>query len=169
MDGWKQDKQWADQFMPGIKKILGLHLIGEASEDEDQERNTDLIVLKMEAVRIACRLRRPEYYTRYKDEFTIRTSRRGGIKTELAKIIEKFGDYIFYGIASEEPGILKCYTLANLNVFRLSHSQMLAKLPAGVYPGIEKSNRDGSSGFRVFKWSDFPADFIVAQEGVLDQ
>ena len=59
---------------------------------EDAERNTDLIVLKLDAVRIACRVRNHEYITRYGDEFTIRAERPSGVKTELAKIIDGWGD-----------------------------------------------------------------------------
>lgn len=40
-----------------IKSVLGMRLIGEPPIEEDRERNTDLIVLKMEAVRVGCRIR----------------------------------------------------------------------------------------------------------------
>jgi len=52
MNGWTSDKAWSDQYMPAIKRILGEHLIGAAPQEDDQERNTDLIVLRMEAVRL---------------------------------------------------------------------------------------------------------------------
>ena len=62
MANWENDKRWSDKFLPEIKMILGLHLIGEPPIEEDCERNTDLIVLKMEPVRIACRIRKYKYF-----------------------------------------------------------------------------------------------------------
>ena len=75
---WRHDKRWSDRFLPEIKRILGEYLIGEPREAEDIERNTDLIVLKMEAVRIACRIRKYEYLLQYPGEFTIRAARPSG-------------------------------------------------------------------------------------------
>src|SRR4030042_5530071 len=104
-NGWGRDKQWSDRFIPEIKGILGQYLIGEAKE-EDQERNTDLIVLKMEVVRVACRIRKYEYIIKYGDEFTIRSSRPSGAKTELTKILEGWGNYLFYGFSNEHENQL---------------------------------------------------------------
>ena len=59
---WQDDKKWSDRFIPFIKPILGLYLIGEATQEDDKNKNTDLIVFKMDAVRIACRIRRYSYY-----------------------------------------------------------------------------------------------------------
>lgn len=70
-NNWEINKQWSDRFLPEIKMILGLHLIGEPPIEEDCERNTDLIVLKMEAVRIACRVRRYDYFRRYPNDIRI--------------------------------------------------------------------------------------------------
>ena len=82
---WQADKRWADVFMPEIKAILGMHLLGEASLEEDTERATDLIVLRMEAVRIGVRMRKKSYGANqnYLGEFTIRSGRGSGTKTEL--------------------------------------------------------------------------------------
>jgi len=49
---WQNDKGWSDQFMPDIKAVLGQHLLGEASMDEDAKHATDLVVLQMKNVRI---------------------------------------------------------------------------------------------------------------------
>lgn len=161
MKDWKQDKRWADRFMPEIKQILGLHLIGEATREEDVFRNTDLIVLKMEAVRIACRVRRPGYVNIYSNEFTIRSSRPNGTKTELTKIIEGWGDYLFYAHAGEST--LSLWHLCNLNVFRLWYNRYLAAHSANEYPGEKHTNKDGSSEFYAFSFSDLPEEFIVAK------
>jgi hypothetical protein len=67
------NKKWSDAFLVEIKSILGMHLIGQAPTVEDVSRNTDLITLTMLPVRISCRVRRPGYFEKYGDEFTIRS------------------------------------------------------------------------------------------------
>lgn len=165
MKGWKDDKRWSDRYLVSIKRILGEHLIGEPPVAEDQERNTDLIVLRMDAVRIACRIRKSTYLGDYGHEFTIRCSRPSGIKTELSKIIEGWGDYFFYGFADESGDQLAAWVLSDLRVFRLWFMRELSRLDRGKFPGREKNNVDGSSAFRVFQWDDFPPEFIVATDG----
>lgn len=161
MKHWKQDKKWSDRYLPEIKAILGQVFIGQSPEKEDMEHNTDLIVFKMEPIRIACRLRRSEYYDKYPDEFTIRCSRPNGIKTELAKIIEGWGDYLFYGFCDDEK--LIAWFIGDLKVFRLWFAKQLVK-NKGIMAGMEKQNGDGSSNFRVFKRNDLPSHFIFAKD-----
>ena len=52
MNNWKTDKRWSDRFLPEIKGIIGAHLITEPPFEEDAERNTDLMVLRLDAIRI---------------------------------------------------------------------------------------------------------------------
>jgi len=160
MTNWQEDKKWSDQYIPEIKTILAEYLIGEPPELEDQIKNTDLIVLKMEPARIACRIRGPEYF-KYKDEFTLRFERPSGTKTELSKILEGWGDYFFYGIA-DYNGHFQSWGLGNLNIFRLWFNQQLFNLNKGLLPGTKKYNTDGSSNFLVFKWNEITRGFIVA-------
>ena len=161
MDEWRPDKEWSDAFLPEIKHVLGVHLIGEAPVEDDQQRNTDLIVLKMDAVRIGCRVRRPKYLDRYADEFTIRAGRPSGAKTELTKIVEGWGDYLFYGIAAPDEADLACWLLGDLKAFRLWFNRRLAE---GHRPWQCQQNHDGSSDFLAFKIADLGPDFIVAQK-----
>lgn len=162
MSDWRKDKQWSDGLLSEIKAILGVHLIGEPPVEEDAERNTDLMVLRMDAVRIGCRVRRHQYLSRYGGEFTIRAGRPSGVKTEMTKIIEGWGDYFFYGFSDETGRRLAAWTLADLRVFRRSYTLMLLRSAPGVAPGIGKMNADGSSSFAAFRWDEFPSDFIVA-------
>ena len=62
MNRWEEDKRWSDKFLIETKRILGENLIGEPPVEEDRDRNTDLITLKMEPVRIACRVRKYQFY-----------------------------------------------------------------------------------------------------------
>jgi len=168
---WQKDKKWSDRFLDEIKRILGHYLIGEPPQEEDAERNTDLVVLKMEAVRIGCRVRRywtkggkpTSFLDKYADEFTIRSGRPTGIKTELTKIIEGWGDYFLYGFADEEETQLAAWILGDLKAFRLWHSQQICR-NSGVVPGVKQNNVDGSSCFRAYKIQDLPPEFIVGRQ-----
>ena len=166
MKDWKKDKRWSDKFLPEIKQICGIYLIGEAPAEEDQQRNTDLIVLKMEAVRIACRIRRNEYFVRYPDDITIRSDRPSGNVTELAKIISGWGDYMFYGFSDIKELKLCDWKLCDLKVFRTWFATKIIK-NEGVLPGVEKNNYDGSSDFRAFDINKMPDGFIIASNDPL--
>jgi len=163
MTDWQDRKRWSDRFLTEIKGILGVHLIGEPPMEEDAERNTDLMVLRMDAVRIGVRIRSNKYLGEYGDEFTIRAGLRSGVKTELTKIIEGWGDFFFYGFCDGGQTRLVRWTLADMKVFRRSYMRMLAKSDANVIPGIPKDNTDGGSSFAAFRWGEFPPEFIVAR------
>jgi len=160
MQAWQSDMKWSDKFLPEIKRYLGEYLICAAPTEEDAERNTDLIVLKLDAVRIACRIRRNNYLIRYPYEFTIRSGRPSGIKTELTKIIEGWGDYFFYGFSNESETELEVWRLCSLNVFRLWFNRQIVNTKKT--PGIEKTNGDNSSSFHAFDIRDLPGEFVIA-------
>jgi hypothetical protein len=159
MSDWKGDKGWSDRFLTEMKSILGIYLIGEPPVEEDQERNTDLMVLRMDAVRIGCRIRRPKYLA-YAQDFTIRAGRPSGAKTELTKIIEGWGDYFFYGISDQQERHLAHWILGDLRAFRIWYSRQLVA-NQGRPPGEWKPNRDQSSHFFAFRWADIPG-FVIA-------
>jgi hypothetical protein len=154
-----KDFEYGRQYLDHLKAIVGRHLVAEAPANEDMTHNTDLIVLRLDAVRIACRVRRESYLSRYGDQFTIRSTRPNGT-TELAKIIEGWGDYVLYGFGAENGPRLVRWTLGDLKVFRLWFARETAR--TGKPPGIAKPNPDGSSHFRAFRYADLPAEFIIA-------
>jgi len=156
---WEKDKIWSDQFLPQIKGILGQTFIRAAPPEEDMEHNTDLIVFRMEPLRIACRIRRAKYFDQYGDEFTIRTSRPNGGKTELYKLIEDWGNYFFYGFG-DDAGNLIWWCIGDLRVFRGWFNSYIVR-NKGKLPGTERINADGSSTFRAFKWKDLPPKFVI--------
>lgn len=160
---WQENKAWADRFMPEVKRILGEHLIGGAPYEEDRDHNTDLIVLRLDPVRIACRIRRHKYLAQYANEFTIRAHTRYSTKTELAKIIEGWGDYMFYGFADDADRALAAWTLINLRPFRLWLATETCRRH-GQLPGTERANSDGSSTLRAFRLAELPDDAIVARQ-----
>jgi len=159
----EHDYQYGRQFTAHIKQIAGEHLIGEAPFEDDAERATDLVVLRLEAVRIACRVRRARYETRYAHEFTIRAERSNHARTELAKIVEGWGDYLVYGFGEETTRRLSSWLLGDLRIFRSWYSRELARLPAGETPGTRGINYDGRTAFSIFRINDLPVEFIVAR------
>lgn len=159
---WNEDKKWSDRFLPEIKQILGSYLIVEPPFEEDSERNTDLIILKMDSVRIGCRVRRNYSMEKYSEQFTIRTKRPSGQKTELAKIIEGWGNYLFYGFADKEEEKLVKWCIVDLNKFRLWFNCFIVE-NKGLLPGIEKINKDKSSEFRAFIIKEMPSKIIFAK------
>lgn len=162
MADFRGDKKWSDQYLPHIKRILGEVLICEPPVEEDQERNTDLITLKMSSIRVGCRVRKAQYFERYSDQFTIRAGRPSGAKTELTKIIEGWGDLFMYGFASQENTSLQAWGIGDLKVFRLWFMREMMR-GKGLLPGIAQSNNDNSSNFLAFRWSELPNDFLVSQ------
>ena len=96
MNSWRKDKFWSDRFITEVRRILALHLecttesVVVASSHDDEQCATDLIVFLANTLRVACRLRRSQYVLAFADEFTIRTNRSTGTKTELEKMPEPF-------------------------------------------------------------------------------
>lgn len=162
MTEYETNRGWSDRFIPEIKGILGTHLISIAPVAEDQERNTDLMVMTLDAIRVGCRIRRNRYLQHYGGEFTIRSNYTNGYRTELGKIIEGWGHYFFYGFSDTAENGLAKWALADLNVFRLYIAREMAR-NRGKVPGSIKDNRDGRNSFRCFRWSDLPGNFVVAQ------
>ncbi len=127
------------------------------------------MVLRMDAIRIGCRVRKYCYFKEYPDEFTIRSSRPNGNKTELAKILEGWGQYLFYGFANEANAALCAWRLIDLNFFRLWFSRSLTCLEKGCAPGIEKTNLDSSSMFRAFRVPDMPSTIVFKKSQAMSE
>lgn len=163
-----RDFDWQRQFIPEIKRILANYLIDEAPAEEDMEHNTDLIVLKLSTIRVACRLRRSvgkngiNYLERYPDEFTIRAGRPSGVQTELSKMLSGWGDRIFYGFIAADDSAIVAWLLGDLSVFRLWHHREALKSPSERRWAV-KPNADGSSTFHTYRLSDLPENFLVGR------
>lgn len=152
MNGFERDKLWSDKFMRTIKQVLGLCLLTEGNFDEDAKENTDLRVLSLKGVRIGCRVRTYGFYEKYPDEFTIRYSRPSGVKTEIDKIMEGWGDLFFYGFSNEKETSLIKWTLADLNVFRAWYTKDKARPRYVPESGCQLT---------AFKWSQLPKEFVI--------
>ena len=159
---FSQDFDWQRNYLDHMREIAGRVLLTEASFEEDAKRNTDLIVLKMDAVRIGCRVRQHAYLERYGDEFTIRSRRTSGAKTELEKILEGWGDYLIYGFAHPTAARLCAWLVADLAVFRAWFVRRALGSPKGEVPGVLCDNHDGTF-FRAFSLADLPSELVLAR------
>lgn len=154
------DYEWQSAYLPHVKRLIGEALIREGSFEEDAEQATDLIVLRLDGFRVGVRIRRPEYFERYQDEFTIRSRRDTGSETELAKIRAGWGDYLFYAFASTTPARLRAARLLDLTQFRFWLNDC-PEWPQGCH---EQANGDGTY-FLACKVFDAPQSLIVAEWG----
>lgn len=151
------DRQWSDQFIPEIKRIVGPLLMSETPFEIDAEQAADLMVFKAKDMRIAARVRRPGY-EQFAYEFTIRSRRDSGAETELSKIVNGWGDWMFYAHDGGE-GTFSRWWLIDLDAFRASLIRSRGQISKG-----EKSNRDGT----FFAWFDlrtFPANPSILVAG----
>lgn len=151
---WGDDKAWSDRYLPLIKGIVGPRLLVDAPLEVDQKHATDLIVMRARDMMIAARIRRPGYADRYPFEFTIRSARDTGAKTELAKITEGFGDWMFYGHAAEgHAAAIARWMLVDLHAWR-AH---MIRRTEGRLGAIAKANGDGTY-FTAFDVRRFPSE-----------
>ncbi|MGR3702281.1 MAG: hypothetical protein ACU0A4_09355 [Paracoccaceae bacterium] len=153
------NRNWSDQFIPEIKRIVGAQLLKVASPDVDRREATDLLLLNAADLRIAARVRRPGYAERYPHQFTIRSRLPSGATTELSKIVDGYGDWMFYGHASGIGSSLRSWRLIDLKAFRAG---LIRQANGQQILSGDTANPDGT----YFKWFDvrsFPKDLIVAQ------
>jgi len=160
---YSTDRVFSDRFIPAIKRIVGPLLLTEAGDFEDQREATDLVVLKLRKVdvRIACRVRTPEF-KRFRDEFTFRLRRASGVTTELQKILGGFGDFAFYGHATGPTLEIDPWVYLDLAKFREIFKATGWR--EGVARGVlgERVNGDGVTAFAWFKIAAF-AECVVAR------
>lgn len=133
-----------------IRSILGNFFIGQDTE-EDQKRATDFLTFTVNPFRVAVRLRRYKYFKDYSKQFTIRYSRPSGVKTELAKILEGFADYLLYGFVSVSQEKIIQYFIGDLSIFRA-----IAPNPIAIKP-----NDPYDSELAIYSLSQFPDNFTV--------
>lgn len=160
MSDWVSDYQWARPFDRQVKMAIGPYVIGNACAEDDQDRATDMILVT-DRVRIACRLRRwsQHVFSRYGEQFTVRSSRESGTRTELAKILEGWGDLFFYGWADPQTRRLREWSLIDLAGFRTFHAESKASGKCIVADAVD--NGDGTR-FVAYWLTMLPPGCIVA-------
>lgn len=133
------DRAWSDRFIPHMRRIIGPHLLEPSSVEVDTKQAADLVVFRARDVTIACRVRRHGYAARYPYEFTIRSARDSGARTELEKLTDGWGDWMFYGHAAEFSPVVERWWLLDLSAWRAA----LIRNRQQVAPK-QQSNGDGT-------------------------
>lgn len=155
MNVYLRNRQWSDQFLPDIKRIVGAYLLETAPDPFDHLQATDLMMLDAHDMRVAARVRRPGFAHRYPNQFTIRSRVASGAQTELSKIVNGKGDWMFYGHSNAAQTAVENWWLIDLRAFRaalIRHGNDGGQIVMG-----DQANPDGS----WFKWFDirsFPND-----------
>ena len=152
MSAFRRDFEWQMQFLPEIRQIVGPLLLQEAPLDLDMKEATDLLVLRARDMRIGCRMRRNGYADQYAYEFTIRSRRDSGAETELAKITDGWGDWLFYGHSGTTHGEIERWMVVDLHAWRAHMIRTKGKAGAPKH----KPNGDGTY-FAAFDIREFAA------------
>lgn len=163
MKGWIEDKGRVDKYEPEIKRILGQYLIATADPRRDQEEATDLMVLELQPLRVGVRVRSHDYLLKYPNEFTIRAGRPSGVASELSKIVDGWGDFLFYGFEDETGESLAAWFIGNLKVFRATLIREAIQSRGLLSEKYKRHNGDGSSFFFAWPLDLFPPEFIVTR------
>ncbi len=156
---YRSDREWSDPYLPEIKKLVGPHLLVPAPFEVDAEEATDLIVLRARDMQIACRVRRPGYADnpKFRRQFPIRCERDSGAKTELAKIIDGFGDWMFYGHATDREAEINPWFLLDLHVFRAALIRHRRQPVA-----FESLDNGDGTYFKAYDIDSLPPQFVIA-------
>ena len=157
---YQSDRAWSDRWIPEIRRLVGPFLLVPSSFEVDTKQAADLVVLTGRDLTVACRIRRAGYAEQFPDQFTIRAVRGSGATTELEKVVNGFGDWLFYGHECGES--IAPWMLINLAHFRAHLIRNRRVLRHGT-----TANGDGTS-FAWFDASSFPPDppLILARGGI---
>lgn len=153
MNAYAKDREWSDIYLPQIRQIVGPLLLTPAPLELDVTEATDLVILQARDMRIGCRVRRPGYADRYPFEFTIRSKRDTGAITEMSKIVDGWGDWIFYGHINDLDEIWRWFVV-DLHSFRSHLIREGYREQKRIRRG-EKPNGDGTH-FMWFDLQSFP-------------
>lgn len=148
MNTFDEDFKWTmklitSDVIPIFSEFLEIDpsLIKIGDEQEDMKECTDLKVLCIDDTRIAVRIRKHEYFEKFHNEATIRLTRTT-TETEHEKILSGWGDYFFYGFASEDFSKISYWHILSLDAYR-THCKK-KRITFKIKP-----NKDDSSDFYV--------------------
>lgn len=120
MSSYEEDRIVSDNYKEQIRLIIkqcapNLIDISVSSEEEDNNRATDYIIV-VKGTTIGCRIRKGiGFFERFHD-FTIRTSRPSGSKTELEKIKDGIPRWYLYGWG--DGTTIPTWIFVDMDVFR---------------------------------------------------
>lgn len=150
---YQQNRQWSDRYIPELRRLIGPHLLMPSSLEQDTKEAADLVVLRGRDMTIACRVRRPGYVAKFFGEFTLRSHVASGVTTEFEKVVDGWGDWMFYGHATPTFPSIDPWWLIDLSAFR---SHMIRNKSQRVLKYGEGANNDGTK-FYWFQINSFPS------------
>ena len=160
MSKYESDRCWSDRHLPEVYKIVGPLLMEPAPFELDAFESCDLTVIKAKDMRIGVRIRRPDYL-KFKNDITIRASRDSGADTELSKIMNGFGDWVFYGHSAGENDPFAVWHLMDLDKWRYA---MMTDQYTATAARSHISNGDGTH-FVAFNVNKMPEGVVIASGG----
>ena len=140
MNHYSINRRWSDQFLPQIKRIVGSYLLETSPDPLVWHQATDLLMLDARDMRIAARVCRPGYANLFSHQFAIRSRVASGAETELSKIVNGKGDWLFYGHANAPQTAIESWYLIDLRAFRAG---LIRQGADGLVWGT-KCNADGA-------------------------
>lgn len=162
---YKKIKSSADVFLPEQRKILcgcfnvSVVDVEIANDLEDRNHNTDVFVSTgVVKHRISIRVLSSKKIRWGLDQFTIRSRKPSGNKTELAKIFEGWGDYMLSCFGNAETGRIDHWKLLDLDVFRRTFDKRA--FDAGLIK--EHINTLDGTGFLGLSTKNFPSSFVIS-------
>jgi len=163
---YKNNRALADAFngpvMDALKFSFNTNDVQISSKFQDTKQAADFIVGKSPPAKVAARVRNYEYWRNYKWDITVRSRSLFNKKTELDKILEGHGDYIFYGFLNPTGDVLHYWRLCDLNVFRwnIQHNDYASERPL-----FAKQNSDGTK-LATYDVRKMKGDFVIESGGV---
>ncbi len=149
---YQQQRTWSDTFIPQIKRIVGPQLMSVTPDEIDCKQAADLWVFTARDMRIAARVRRNRYL-KWKYQFTLRAKLDSGVETELSKIVNGWGDWMFYAFANEEEKQFECWWLIDLAAFRAA---LIRDTMNGQRLIVENQSNGDGTHFKAFDLRSFP-------------
>jgi hypothetical protein len=119
-----------------VKSLLGQALFTASSTEQDLNDAADLVFSLGGRSDTAVRIRKPDYFEKYQFEVTLRSGNNGCAKTEIDKIIDGKGDWMFYGFGAEDGCNMKAWSVLDLDAFRA------AMIRRKLTPVAKRNNRD---------------------------
>jgi hypothetical protein len=165
MNNYESQRAWSDRFIDPIRRLVGQHLLVVTPNMVDMQQAADLMVFTARSLTIAARVRRHEFLARYPTQFTVRSDVPFGYRTEHEKLLDGWGDWMFYGFADPTETAIAAWMLLDLNAWRAAvcrHGYGKISLECGY-----KKNHDGTS-FRWYDVRSFPRNprLIIAHDGI---
>jgi hypothetical protein len=137
---YKSNRTFSDKFERQMKRILG-DLFFMNDFYMDTKENTDLMLLSAANLNFACRIRKFQYFKRYPNDITIRCKSFHNQETEIHKIINGYGDYMFYGFCNLEETKIIDYKIIDLKKLRAEFIRSPTRRKELMNP---KKNTDGT-------------------------